>query len=96
MLARGVATAIITLGSEGALVAGREVRERVSAFPVIPVDTTAAGDTFCGAFAAAIVEGKSLREAATFASAAAALCVTRLGAQASIPSRGEIEALLSG
>jgi ribokinase len=95
MLARGVGTAIITLGSDGAYLASRETRERTHAFPVSPVDTTAAGDTFCGALAAALVEGKPLAEAARFASAAAAVCVTRLGAQISIPTRVEIEALLA-
>jgi ribokinase len=96
MRARGVGTAIITLGAQGAYIDGPEFCGVIPAFPVSPVDTTAAGDTFCGALAAALVEGMPLERAARFASAAAALCVTRLGAQASIPQRAEIEALLAG
>jgi ribokinase len=92
---QGVRTVIITLGAQGAYIAGPEFCGVVPAFPVSAVDTTAAGDTFCGALAAALVEGQSLASAARFASAAAALCVTRLGAQASIPARAEIEALLA-
>ena len=60
------------------------------------VDTTAAGDVHCGAFAVATVEGRPLLEAVRFANAAAALAVTRLGAQPSAPARAEIEALLAG
>jgi len=67
----------------------------VSAFKVEPVDTTAAGDTFCGALAAAIVEGKSLTDAARFASAAAALACSQLGAQPSVPHRDAIDALMA-
>jgi ribokinase len=66
-------------------------KERVPAFPVTPIDTTAAGDVFCGALAAALVEGKSLPEAVRFASSAAAISVTRMGAQPSVPYREEIE-----
>jgi ribokinase len=95
MRAQGVDTAIITLGARGAYIDGPNFCGTVPAFPVSAVDTTAAGDTFCGALATALVEGCALPEAARFASAAAALCVTRLGAQASIPGRGEIEALLA-
>jgi ribokinase len=65
--------------------------------PAIPsqaVDTTAAGDTYCGALAEALVEGKSMHEAVRFANAAAALCVRRAGAQPSIPLRAEIQALI--
>jgi ribokinase len=92
---QGVGTAIITLGAQGAYIDGPAYCGVVPSFPVSAVDTTAAGDTFCGALATALAEGSSLELAARFASAAAALCVTRLGAQASIPARGEIEALLA-
>lgn len=95
MRARGVGAAIITLGARGAYIDGPDFCGFVASFPVDAVDTTAAGDTFCGALAAALVEGRPLPDAARFASAAAALCVTRLGAQASIPARGEIEELLA-
>ena len=66
----------------------------VPAYRMKAVDTTAAGDVFNGTLAVALAEGKSLIEAARFASAAAALSVTRLGAQASAPSRAEIARLL--
>jgi ribokinase len=59
------------------------------------VDTTAAGDGFCGALAACLAAGRSLREALRFANAAAALVVTRAGAQPSLPQRSEIEAFLA-
>jgi ribokinase len=95
MRGQGVGTAIITLGAKGAYIDGPGFRGLVPAFPVPATDTTAAGDTFCGALAAAVVEGRALPEAARFAAAAAALCVTRLGAQASIPLRSEIEKLLA-
>ena len=55
------------------------------------VDTTAAGDTFCGALAVGITEGKMLKDAVKFAQAAAALAVTKIGAQPSIPMRSEVE-----
>lgn len=91
---RGPAIVIVTLGADGAVVAADEVREVVPAFRVSPVDTTAAGDTFCGSFAVARVEGRPLREAVRFASAAAALSVTKMGAQPSIPGRREIDEFL--
>lgn len=96
LLNRGVGTVILTLGEQGAYVAAPSLREWVPAFPVEPVDTTAAGDVFCGALAVALVEGKALPDAVRFANAAAAICVTRLGAQPSAPDRAEIDALLNG
>jgi ribokinase len=90
----GVEKVIITLGSKGAFVVTKTEKVSVPAFKVEAVDTTAAGDTFCGAFAVALVEGKSLKEALQFASAAAAISVTRIGAQPSAPTRMEIEAFL--
>jgi ribokinase len=94
LLERGVENVIITLGARGALVAGKEGRGLVKGYKVKPVDTTAAGDVFNGTLAVALAEGKSLREAARFASAAAAISVTRLGAQTSAPTRKEIERML--
>jgi ribokinase len=67
----------------------------VPAFKVKAVDTTAAGDVYCGTLATALVEGMDTLEAVRFASAAAAISVTRLGAQPSIPTRVEIEEFLS-
>ena len=94
LLAAGVGNVIITMGEKGALVAGKEGKDLVPAYKMKAVDTTAAGDVFNGTLAVALAEGKSLIEAARFASAAAALSVTRLGAQTSAPSRAEIARLL--
>ena len=88
---RGVRTVLLKLGDKGAFLDdGREARH----FPaptVQAVDATAAGDTFNGALAVALGEGRPLPEAIRFANTAAALSVTRLGAQASIPSRAEVD-----
>jgi ribokinase len=92
----GVEKVIITLGSKGAFVLTKTEKVGVPAFKVDAVDTTAAGDTFCGAFAVALVEEKPLKEALQFASAAAAISVTRMGAQPSAPTRKEIEKFLTG
>jgi ribokinase len=95
LLERGVQNVVITLGARGAFVAGKDCRAFVPGFKVKPVDTTGAGDVFNGTLAVALAEGKPLLEAARFASAAAALSVTRLGAQTSAPMRKEIERLLA-
>jgi ribokinase len=95
LLARGVENVIITMGSRGAFVAGREVRQMIPAYKVKAVDTTAGGDVFNGALAVALAEGRSLLEAARFATAAAAISVTRLGAQTSAPTRLEINKLFA-
>jgi ribokinase len=95
LLSRGPGTVLLTLGARGTYVAAAGVRALVPAFAVEAVDTTAAGDVHCGAFAVATVEGRPLLEAVRFANAAAALAVTRLGAQPSAPARAEIEALLA-
>jgi ribokinase len=92
--ARGVQTVILTLGARGAFVAGAGCRQRVLGFKVKAVDTTAAGDVFNGALAVALAEERPLLRAVRFANAAAALSVTRLGAQPSAPTRDEIERLL--
>lgn len=95
LLARGVKTVLITLGPQGTYVAGEEFRGIVPGFSVTPVDTTAAGDVFNGALAIALAEKKPLRNAVRFANAAAALSVTKRGAQPSAPSRRDIDAFLS-
>jgi ribokinase len=94
LVARGVEKVIITLGSQGAFVVTKTEKVSVPAFKVEAVDTTAAGDTFCGAFAVALFEGKSLKESLLFASAAAAISVTRMGAQPSAPTRSEIDVFI--
>lgn len=92
--ARGPQVVLITLGSHGVCVADGGTPAHVPAFPVTAVDATAAGDVFCGALAACLVDDLPLLESVRFASAAAALCVTRLGAQPSIPSRQETQQFL--
>ncbi|HVX15796.1 MAG TPA: ribokinase [Pirellulales bacterium] len=89
----GARDCIVTLGAAGCLVAGDRV-ERCPAMKVRVVDTTAAGDAFTGALAVALAEGRNLADAARFANRAAALAVTRAGAQPSLPSRAEIESLV--
>jgi ribokinase len=96
LLLRGVETVILTLGARGAFVCNSSCRELVPGFRVKAVDTTAAGDVFNGALAVALGEGRALLEAVRFANAAAAISVTRLGAQPSAPKRAEIDALLKG
>lgn len=96
LLAQGVAAVIITLGEQGCHYADATgLCLTVPAFQVKAVDTTAAGDTFIGAYAAACANGFAVEQALTFAAAAAALAVTKPGAQSSIPNRTEIEAFLS-
>ena len=92
--ARGVQTVIITLGARGSFVATESGGQLVSGFKVEAVDTTAAGDIFNGALAVALAEGKPLDQAVRFGHAAAAISVTRLGAQPSAPTRREIEKFL--
>lgn len=84
---------VVTLGAEGAVVVADGHARHVPAPAVEPVDTTAAGDSFCGALADALVRGADLEEAARFAVRAAALSTLRMGAQASLPSRSEVEAV---
>jgi ribokinase len=91
---RGVGTVVLTLGAAGALVADDQGTDLVAGFKVKAVDTTAAGDTFNGALAVALAEGQSLRQAVQLANAAAAISVTRVGAQPSAPDRKSIQRLL--
>jgi ribokinase len=87
---QGAEQIIITLGSAGAFVYDGKRHVLIPSLKVTPVDTTAAGDVFNGALAVALSEGKDIFEAAEFANKAAAIAVTRLGAQSSIPYRKEI------
>lgn len=95
MQAMGVRTAIVTLGGDGVLIAEGSDRTHLPAHTVEVVDTTAAGDAFVGAFGVALAQGRSLIEAARWGSAAGAIAVTRAGAQPSLPSRSEVEAMLA-
>ena len=94
LLEAGVGTVIVTLGDEGVTWQGDSGGGTLEAHNVEVVDTTAAGDAFCGALAVRLAEGVSLEEAVTFANAAGALATTKAGAQPSLPERGEIERLL--
>jgi ribokinase len=96
LMKQGVGTVMITLGAHGVFVATVAGHEIIPGFQVGAVDSTAAGDVFNGALAVALSEGLALHDAACFANAAAAISVTRLGAQPSIPLRQEIDSFLSG
>ncbi len=95
LLGLGPKTVVLKLGARGCLIAGVHGGHRVPGFKVDAVDTTAAGDVFNAAFAAALAESLTVPLAARFANAAAALSVTRPGAQNSVPSRAEVDQFLS-
>lgn len=90
-LDKGVKEVVITLGERGAFFKNKEEEFLIPAFKTNVVDTTAAGDTFNGALAVALSEGKNWKEAIHFSNKAAAISVSRLGAQSSIPSRKEVD-----
>ena len=96
LLGLGARAVVVTLGSRGADVHSPGDTTHIDAFVVTPVDTTAAGDSFCGALCARLAAGDELHTALRFAAAAGALCATKAGAVPSIPTRAEIEALLAG
>ena len=91
----GVQTVILTLGADGVLIADGNNVTHEAAVPVKAVDTTAAGDAFVGSFAVAVTEGQSVIEAVRRAKHAAALAVTKFGAQSSLPTRAEVEAFIA-
>lgn len=88
---KGVEMVVITMGSAGALVLANGQHQIIPAARVVAVDTTAAGDTFNGALVVALSEGKTIQQSVAFANKAAAISVTRVGAQASVPFRQEIK-----
>ncbi|ARV17282.1 Ribokinase [Curvibacter sp. AEP1-3] len=90
-----VPTVVVTLGHRGSCARHNGAFALQSAFPISPVDTTGAGDTFCGSLVAALSQGQPLADALRFASAASAIACTRWGAQSSIPETTEVEALLA-
>ncbi|MDQ0683986.1 ribokinase [Streptomyces achromogenes] len=96
LLARGPKSVVVTLGSEGALVATAEGVARIASVMVDAVDTTGAGDSFTAALAWKLGTGSSLAEAAAYAARVGAVAVTRRGAQESFPTADEVEALASG
>lgn len=91
LLEMGVKDVVVTLGSKGSMVVSGGERTFVPSQKVNAVDTTAAGDTFCGALCVALSEGCSLVQAAQFATKASALTVQKMGAQDSIPYRSDIK-----
>lgn len=92
---RQITTVIIKLGSQGAYCSAAEGDVFIPAFPVAAIDTVAAGDAFNGGLAAALAEGQSLQQALRWATATAAIAVTRPGAQSSLPTRAELAQFLS-
>jgi ribokinase len=94
LLTLGPSTVVMKLGALGCLVANGRMKTRIRGFQVAAVDSTAAGDAFNGALAVALAEGRPVHEAAAFANASAAICVTRHGAQTSLPGRDEVAQLL--
>ena len=94
LVARGCPTVVTTLGARGALVATGAGVTPVPAFPVESVDSTAAGDAFCGTLAAGLAAGLTLMAALPRAAAAGALATTVTGAVASLPSRNAVDGLV--
>jgi ribokinase len=94
LLELGVNRVVITLGADGVIGVSDEGVVRIDGLNVTAVDTTGAGDTFCGAFSARLLEGASFADAIAYGNAAGAISVTRRGAQPSIPTRAEVEGLM--
>ena len=95
LLDRGVSAVILTLGEGGALLFKDGLTTSIPAYRVNVVDTTAAGDAFCGALATALARGEALEDAVVFANAAGALAVTVLGAAPSMPTAQQITEFLA-
>lgn len=91
----GVETVVVTLGERGSMIVTGGKSVHVEAVKVKPVDTTGAGDAFNAALAVGLAEGRTLEEAVHLANAAAALKITKMGAQEGLPRRGELEEFLS-
>jgi len=94
LLELGAKTVVLTLGKQGCLLKNHREFYSIPAFCVKALDTTAAGDTFCGALAARLTRGEGWEQALKFATAASAICVTRMGAQPSIPTEEEVNEFL--
>ncbi len=94
LLTRAGQTAVVTLGASGAQIVTADATQQVPAFEAAALDTTGAGDAFNGGLAVALAEGRPLPQAARFANATAALCVTKRGTARSMPQRAAVDALL--
>lgn len=95
LMKNGARNVIITMGASGSIICGETGSVFIPSVKVNAADTTAAGDTYCGALSVALSEGKSLHDAALFATVASSIAVTRCGAQESIPTRAEVEEAMS-
>jgi ribokinase len=95
LLAKGIETVIITLGEKGLMLATKDAKEMMATNKVKAVDSTAAGDAFTGSLAYGLANGQSLKDAAVYANTVAAISVTRLGAQSSMPTKEEVDAFTS-
>lgn len=95
LLHAGVGAVLLTLGSAGALWSSYQTTKVIPSFQVSAVDTTAAGDAFNGGLAVALGQGSSMEAAIRYANAVAAISVTRMGAQPSLPSKNEVSAFLT-
>ena len=91
LMEKGVGNIIVTMGSKGSLICEGQTASFIKARKVKAVDTTGAGDCYCGALCVALSEGKSLSESAEFATKASAIAVQRPGAQVAMPYRNEID-----
>ncbi len=96
LLGMGVRNLIITLGEKGVLIVTVDGRTQIPPYPVKAIDTVAAGDAFVGAFATGLAEGMSVEQAVQLGNAAAAISVTRHGAQPSLPTRKEVNEFSGG
>jgi ribokinase len=96
LLVRPTQSVVVTLGAAGCLIVTLDAAQPIAGHAVSVVDTTGAGDCFCGVLAARLAEGDTLAEAAAMANAAAALAVGKAGAAISAPTRAELEAFLAG
>ena len=95
LTSNGISTVILTLGHRGALLLTDEIEKGVPGFAIEAVDTTAAGDAFCGALATSLAQGSTIEDAVWVANAAGALAVTKLGAEPSLPKKADLDQFLA-